>query len=89
MVLGPRLKIIILNILPESKRNELKYSLNLAFMFFSIVVKWQVPNLSILLVIRKKATVLDGPWSATHAKSTKTKSLQYLMYFFILDTIVP
>ena len=70
MVLGPRLKIIILNILPESKRNELKYSLNLAFMFLSIVVKWQVPNLSILLVIRKKATVLDGPWSATHAKRT-------------------
>ena len=89
MVLGPRLKIIILNILPESKRNELKYSLNLAFMFLSIVVKWQVPNLSILLVIRKKATVLDVPWSATHEKSTKTKSSQYLMYFFILDTIVP
>ena len=65
MVLGPRLKIILLNILPESKRNELKYSLNLAFMFFSIVVKWKVPNLSILPVIRKKVTVLDGPWSAT------------------------
>ena len=65
MVLGPRLKISLSNILPESKRNELKYSLNLAFMFFSVVVKWQVPNLRILLVIRKKVTVLDGPWSAT------------------------
>ena len=65
MVLGPRLKIILLNILPKSKRNELKHPLNLAFMVFSIVVKWQVPNLRILLVIRKKVTVLDGPWSAT------------------------
>ena len=65
VVLGPRLKIILLNILPESKRNELKYPLNLAFMFFSIVVKWQVLNLRILLVIRKKVTVLDGPWFAT------------------------
>ena len=64
VVLGPQLKII-LNILPESERNELKYAPNLAFMFLSIVVKWQVPNLSILLVIRKKVTVLDGPWSAT------------------------
>ena len=66
VVLGPRLKIIISNfILPESKRNELKYSLKIAFMFLSIIVNWQVPNLSILLVIWKKATVLDGPWSAT------------------------
>ena len=71
MVLGPQLKII-LNILPESKRNDLKYAPNLAFMLLSIVVKWQVPNLSILLVIRKKATVLDGPWSATHVNSTKS-----------------
>ena len=65
MVLSLRLNIIMFNILLESKRNELKYSLNLAFMFLSIVVGWQVPNLSILLVIRKKVTVLDGPWSAT------------------------
>ena len=74
VVLGPRLKIILLNILPESKRNELKYSLNLAFMFFSIVVKWQVPNLSILLVIRKKVTVLDGPWSATRESTWECDS---------------
>ena len=74
VVLGPRLKIILLNILPESKRNELKYPLNLAFMFFSIVVKWQVPNLSILLVIRKKVTVLDGPWSATRESTWECNS---------------
>ena len=74
VVLGPRLKIIMLNILPESKRNELKYSLNLAFMFLSIVVKWQVPNLSILLVIRKKVTVLDDPWSATRESTWECDS---------------
>ena len=64
LVLGSRLKTIISNILPESKRDELIYSLKVAFMLLSIIVKWQVPNLSTLLVIRKKATVLDGPWSA-------------------------
>ena len=31
VVLGPRLKVNILNILPELKRNELKYSLKIAF----------------------------------------------------------
>ena len=72
VVLGPRLQIILLNILSESKRNELKYSLNLAFMNFSIVVKWQVPNLSILLVIRKKVT--DGPWSATRESTWECDS---------------
>ena len=41
VVLGPRLKIIISNfILPESKRNELKYSLKIAFMFLSRIVNW-------------------------------------------------
>ena len=49
-----------MNMLPESNRYELKYPL-----FLSIIVKLQVPNLSILLVIWKKATVLDGPWSAS------------------------
>ena len=66
MVLGPRLKIIIviiMNVSPQSNRNELKYPLKIASMFLSIIAKLQVPNLSILLVIRKKATVLDGPWS--------------------------
>ena len=66
VVLGPRLKVInlnIWNILPESSRNELKYSLKIAFMFFSIILKFQVPDINILLGVRKKATVFDGPWS--------------------------
>ena len=64
MLFGPRLKVINLNILPESSRNELKHSLKIAFMFLSIILKFQVPDINILLVIRKKATVFDGPWSA-------------------------
>ena len=64
MVLGTRLKVINLNILPESSRNKLKYSLQIAFMFFSIILKFQVPDRNILLGVRKKATVFDGPWSA-------------------------
>ena len=63
-VLSPRLKVINLNILPESSRDELKYSLNIAFMFLSIILRFQVPDINILLRIRKKATVFDGPWSA-------------------------
>ena len=64
VVLGPRVKVINLNILPESSRNELKYSLKIAFMFLSIILKFQVPDINILLGIRKRATVFDGPWSA-------------------------
>ena len=64
VVLGPRVKVINLNILPESSCNELKYSLKIAFMFLSIILKFQVPDINILLVIRKKATVFHGPWSA-------------------------
>ena len=45
VVLGPRQNIIILNILSESKRNELKYSLKIMVMFLLIIVKWQVPIL--------------------------------------------
>ena len=59
MVLGPRVKVINLNILPESSRNELKYSLKIAIMFLSIILKFQVPDLNILLGIRKKAIVSD------------------------------
>ena len=70
-VLGLRLKVINLNILPESSRNELKYSLKIAFMFLSIILKFQVPDLNILLGIRKKATVFDGPWFAFQVSSTK------------------
>ena len=64
MVLGLGLKVINLNILPESKRNELKYSPKIAFMFLSIILKFQVLDINILLGIRKKAKVFDGPWSA-------------------------
>ena len=59
MVLGPRVKVINLNILPESSRNELKYSLKIAFMFLSIILEFQVPDMNILLGIRKKAIVFD------------------------------
>ena len=59
MVLGPRVKVINLNILPESSRNELKYSLKIAIMFLSIILKFQVPDMNILLGIRKKAIVFD------------------------------
>ena len=59
MVLGPRVKVINLNILPESSRNELKYSLKIAFMFLSIILKFQVPDMNILLGIRKKAIVFN------------------------------
>ena len=71
MVLGSRLKVINLNILPESSRNELKYSLKIAFMFFSIMLKFQVPDINILLGVRKRVTVFDGPWSSSQVSSTK------------------
>ena len=59
-----------MNILPESNCNELKkYPLKIAFMFLLIIMKFQVP--SVLLVIKEKMTVLDGPWSATWLSSTK------------------
>ena len=64
MVLGPRVKVIDLNILPETSCNELKYSLKIAFMFLSIILKFQVPDINVLLGIRKKTTIFDGPWSA-------------------------
>ena len=54
VVLGPRVKMIILNILSESKRLELKFTLKIAFMILAIIFKWQVPNGNIFLVIRKR-----------------------------------
>ena len=51
VVLGPRLKFITFTILPESPRNELKYSLKIAFMFFSIILKFHVPDINIFLGI--------------------------------------
>ena len=71
MVLGPSLKVINLNILPESSGNEVKYSLKIGFMLFSIILKFQVSDINILLGVRKKATVFDGPWSASQVSSTK------------------
>ena len=64
VVLGLGVKVINLNISHESSRNELKYSLKIAFMSLSIILKFQVPDINILLGIRKKATVFDRPWSA-------------------------
>jgi len=54
VVLGPRVKMIILNILSESKRLELKFILKIVFMILAIIFKWQVPNGNIFLVIRKR-----------------------------------
>jgi len=54
VALGPRIKIVISNILPASTRNEVKFSLKIPFMFLAII-KWQVPaNGDIFLVIGKK-----------------------------------
>jgi len=33
-----------LNILPESKRSELKFFLKIAFMFLAIILNWPVPS---------------------------------------------
>ena len=54
VALGARIKVVILNILPASRRNKLKFSLKIAFMFLAIILKWQVSNGDIFLVIRKK-----------------------------------
>ena len=67
VVLGPRLKVINLNILPESSRNELKYALKIAFTFLSLILKFQVPDINILLGIQKRRpfSMVLGPrmWS--------------------------
>ena len=52
--LVPRIKVVISIILPASTRNKLKFSLKVAFMFLAIILKWQVSNGDIFLVIRKK-----------------------------------
>ena len=54
LVLGPRLKVVNLNVLPESLRYELKYALNIPFMFLSIILKFQVPDINILLEFEKR-----------------------------------
>ena len=61
MVLGPRIKIINLNILSESKRLELGFSLMIAFMFLVIIVaSFKLKYFS----CNSKVIVLAGPWSA-------------------------
>ena len=91
VVLGPRLKVINLNILPESSRNELKYSLKIAFMFLSMILKFQVPDINILLGIRKKPTVFDGPWSANHMSGKqheKNVKMLYIPHKNVIFTIL-
>ena len=62
VALGPRIKIVISNILSASTRNELKFSLKVAFMFLAIILKWQVSNGDIFLVIRKKGGCARRPF---------------------------
>ena len=75
---GPRQKVVISNILPASRRKELKFSLKIAFLFVAIILKCQVPNGDIFLVIREKGDCARrpfvrecGPWSACHVNSAK------------------
>ena len=56
-----------MNILPESYRNELKYLLKIALMFLSLIVKLQVPTLSITEYSSKTGDRAPGPWSASVA----------------------
>ena len=67
VVLGPRLKVVNLNILPESLRYELKYALKIPFKFLSIILKFQVPDINILLEFEKRRpfSMVLGPqmWS--------------------------
>ena len=39
VALGSRIKVVISNILPASTRNELKFSLKVAFMFLATILK--------------------------------------------------
>ena len=64
---GPRGKIIILNISPESGLKGLKFCLKIVSIFLVITVKWKLSRQQILLVIWKKEAVLEGPWSANVA----------------------
>ena len=50
-------------------------------MFLSIIVKLPALDLSILLVIREKATVPDGPWSATQVSSPILNAIFKLDHF--------
>ena len=92
VVLGPRIKIIILNILPH----KLKFSLKITFMVLAIISKWQAPNGNIFLVIQKKVTLVRecGPWSSNHTSSTNSPNnfrtmmrilTIFYLFFIILD----
>ena len=78
VVLGPRVKVINLNILPESSCNELKYSLKIAFMFLSIILKFQVPDKYFAWNSQKgdrfrwSLVCESGPWSASQVSSPIT-----------------
>ena len=86
--LGPRAKIIILNILSESKRLELKFSLKTAFMCFGIILKWQVPNLNIFSCNSKKGDRARGPspriWSLVHESCIRRMKILTIFYLFFL-----
>ena len=99
--LGPRIKNIILNILCQSNRYELKFSLKIYFMHLTIIFKWQAPNGNIFLVIpkigdRARGSLVRecGPWSANHTSRTKSPDnfrkmmrilITFYLFFIILD----
>ena len=82
-VLSLRLKVINLNILPESSRNELKYSLKIAFMFLSIILKFQVPNFE----KRRPFSMVLGPrmWYLVCVSGKQHEKNVYFMYFFFFS----
>ena len=95
VVLRPSLKVINLNILPESSRNELKYSLKIAFMFLSIILKFQVPDIYIFCLEfekRRPFFMVLGPrmWylvcvsGKQHEKNVKMLQFQYENVIFTI-----
>ena len=78
VVLGPRVKIIILTILTELKRRELNFSLKIAFMFlfnFRVVsskLKYFSCNSKKGDRARGRLVRECGPWSANHVNRTKS-----------------
>ena len=80
MVLGLRAKIIILNIIPKSKRSELKVSLKIALIYVSRDnFKVASSKLKYFSCNSKKGDRARGPlicecgpWSANHVNSTES-----------------
>ena len=80
VVIGPRVKFIILNILSESKRSELKFSLKIAFVFkardnFNV----ESSKLKYFSCNSKSGDRALGPfirecrpWSANHVNATES-----------------